>query len=86
MKIRFHKNFERQYKLLSAKQKKKARERLKLFLNNQFTSILNNHPLKGTYLDYRSINIAGDLRAIYKFINDDEYIFVAIGTHNQLYN
>lgn len=86
MKISFHNNFEKQYKLLSVKQKKKAREKLKLFLNNPFASILNNHPLKGTYLDYRSINIAGDLRAVYKFINDDECIFVAIGTHNQLYS
>jgi len=85
MKIHFHNNFEKQYKLLNAKQKKKTQERLKLFLDNSFDSILNNHPLKGKYLDYRSINIAGDLRAIYKFLNDRECIFVAVGTHNKLY-
>lgn len=85
MKLYFHKNFEKQYKLLNVKQKQKTWERLKLFLDNPFNSVLNNHPLKGKYLDYRSINIGGDLRAIYKFINNNESIFVAIGSHNKLY-
>lgn len=85
MKLYFHKNFEKQYKLLNVKQKQKTRERLKLFLDNPFNLVLNNHPLKGKYLDYRSINIGGDLRAIYKFINNNECIFVAIGSHNKLY-
>lgn len=86
MKLRFHKNFEKQYKLLNSKQKKKARERLKMFLENPFAPALNNHPLKGKYLDYRSINIGGDLRIIYKFIDNNECIFAAIGSHNKLYS
>ena len=86
MKISFHKNFVKQYKSLNAKQKKKTQERLELFLNNPFNLVLNNHPLKGKYLDYRSINIGGDLRAIYKFVSDSECIFVEIGTHNKLYS
>ncbi len=86
MKIYFHKNFDKQYKLLSARQKLKARERLRLFLDNPYDQLLNNHPLKGKYLDYRSINISGDLRAIYKLINNGECVFVAIGMHNQLYS
>lgn len=86
MKIKFHKNFEKQYKALKKSQKKKAQERLELFLDNQFHQILNNHSLKGKYLDYRSINIGGDLRAIYKLTIDNECIFVEIGTHNQLYS
>ena len=86
MKIRFHKNFIKKYKLLSEKQKKKTQGRLGLFLSNSFNMVLSNHPLKGKYLDYRSINITGDLRAIYKFVSDGECIFVEIGTHNKLYS
>ncbi len=86
MKIRFHKNFDKQYKKLNQEQKKKTKERLALFLENPFHPIIGNHPLKGKYKGYRSINITGDLRAIYKFINEQECIFVAIDTHSNLYS
>ncbi len=86
MKIRFHKNFEKQYKKLSKSKQSKARERLLLFLEDPFNPQLNNHPLRGRYTDYRSINVTGDLRAVYKFINEKECIFVAIGAHSTLYS
>ncbi len=85
MKIRFHKNFEKQYKKLGEKEQKKVQERLIIFLKDPFNSLLNNHTLKGKYVDYRSINITGDLRAIYKFIDENECIFVAVDTHSNLY-
>jgi len=86
MKIRFHKNFEKQYKKLKKAQKKKTQERLILFLENPFHPILANHPLRGKYTGYRSINITGNLRAVYKFINEQECIFVAVDTHSNLYS
>lgn len=86
MRIRFHKNFEKQYKKLKEGQKKRVQERLVLFLENPFNSVLGNHPLKGKYKGYRSINVAGDLRAVYKFINGQECIFVTIDTHSNLYS
>lgn len=85
MRIRFHGNFENQYKKLKTGEKGKTQERLELFLKDAFHPILNNHSLKGKYLDYRSINITGDLRAIYKFIDNDNVIFVAIDSHSNLY-
>ncbi|MEK9153084.1 MAG: type II toxin-antitoxin system mRNA interferase toxin, RelE/StbE family [Patescibacteria group bacterium] len=85
MKAFFHKNFDKQFGKLRASEKKKAGERLRLFLENPFNSILENHPLKGKYTDYRSINITGDLRAFYKFLNENEAIFVAVDTHSNLY-
>ncbi len=85
MKIRFHKNFEKQYKKLTKKEKNKLRKRLEVFLKDQFHLLLNNHPLKGKYLSYRTINITGDLRAVYKLLNENEYIFVAIDSHSNLY-
>ena len=85
MKIRFHKNFEKQYKKLRKREQEKVQKKLELFLKNPFNPILNNHPLKGKYTDYRSINIAGDLRAVYKFINENECIFVIVDIHSSLY-
>lgn len=86
MRLLFHKNFEKQFGKLRKTEREKAQERLALFLRNHFNPLLNNHPLKGKYLDYRSINITGDLRAIYKSINEDECIFVAIDSHSNLYS
>lgn len=86
MKISFHRNFEKQYKRVRKKEQKKLQERLELFLKNPFNSRLCNHPLKGKYADYRSINIAGNIRAIYKFVSEDECIFVVVDTHSNLYS
>lgn len=85
MIVRFHRNFDKKYKKLKISEKKKTQERLLLFIQNPYHPLLNNHPLKGKYLDYRSINITGDLRAIYKFVSDNEVIFVAIDSHSNLY-
>ena len=64
---------------------RKADERIVLFSINPTDSILNNHLLFGKYEGHRSINITGDLRAIYTMIDEDTALFVAIGTHSQLY-
>lgn len=85
MKIRFHQNFDKQYKKLRPAEKKKTTERLQLFLQNPFNSLLDNHPLRGRYSDYRSISITGDLRALYKILSDDECIFVIVDSHSNLY-
>ena len=86
MNICFHKNFEKQYKKLKRERQDKTQEKLELFLENPFHPRLNNHPLKGKYTDYRSINITGDLRAVYKFIDEDKCIFVIIDKHSNLYS
>ncbi|MBU1160623.1 MAG: type II toxin-antitoxin system mRNA interferase toxin, RelE/StbE family [Patescibacteria group bacterium] len=85
MKIIFHKNFDKQYKKLNKKEQKKVQNRLSKFAQDPFAPLLNNHPLRGRYTDYRSINITGDLRAIYKFNGKDQCIFVAVDTHSNLY-
>lgn len=85
MKIRFHQNFDKQYKKLRPAEKNKTLERLQMFLVSPFDSLLDNHSLKGKYVDYRSINITGDLRALYKILSDDECIFVVVDSHSNLY-
>ncbi len=84
MIVHLHKNFEKQYKKLKKSEKDKFKERINIFLTDEFNPILNNHPLKGKYQSYRSINVTGDLRAIYKK-EENLAIFVAIDLHSNLY-
>ena len=84
MIIRLHKNFKKQFDKLTEPQKRKFRERRDIFLQDEFHPIINNHALRGEYQGYRSINIGGDLRAIYRKSSGDVF-FVAIGSHSRLY-
>lgn len=85
MKIVFYKNFEKQFSRLRFSEREQFKERKDIFLKDEFSLILHNHSLKGKYKGYRSINISGDLRAVYKYINQDTVIFVSIDTHSNLY-
>ena len=84
MNIQFHKHFEKQFKKLPIKSREQVKLRINLFLKNPFHTELHNHVLKGQYKGYRSINISGDLRAIYKTEAKD-VIFVKVGTHSEIY-
>lgn len=85
MKVHFHKNFKKSFKKLKSGEKKNFKKRLKVFLEDEFSPLLNNHPLKGKYKGYRSINVTGDFRAVYKRISSQKAIFVEIGSHSELY-
>jgi len=85
MKIRFHGNFEKQYRKLRKNEQSQVRKRLSLFSKDEFNPILNNHPLSGKYKGYRSVNITGDIRALYKYQNPSIRIFVVIDSHGNLY-
>jgi len=85
MKIKFHKNLEKQYRKLRKSEQARAKERLSLFLRDEFNPLLNNHPLSGEYKGYRSVNITGDLRAIYKYQNAAIRVFVLIDSRSNLY-
>ncbi len=62
------------------------RNRLELFLIDKYHPILNNHSLMGKYKDYRSLNVSGDWRAIFReFENGKVIYFDFIGTHSKLY-
>lgn len=85
MRVDFHKHFDKQYKKLSDTQKSKFKLRLAVFVEDRYDVILNNHALKGDYNGYRSINVAGDLRAIYIEHSTAHIEFTYIGSHSQLY-
>lgn len=84
MIIQYHKNFSKKYKKLSAKLQAKTQKQISLFINSPYAPQLRNHPLKGKYKNYRSINITGDWRAIFKE-NNIIIIFVELGTHSELF-
>lgn len=85
MKIELHRNFIKKYTKLPTKIQEKFKERRNLFLMDQFHPLLNNHTLSGKYEGCRSINVTGDIRAIFSLNKDKGVIFIAIGSHPELY-
>jgi len=85
MIIDFHKSFHKQGASLKPAQKKRLKEALLLFTDEPYHPELYNHPLAGEWTGFRSISFGGDWRAHYKIINDTTVLFVAVGTHSQLY-
>lgn len=86
--IKYSKLFSKQFKAVPLKVKIAFREARELFLYNPQHISLRDHALKKELQGYRSIDITGDYRAIYKkkIENDREVItFHMIGTHEDLY-
>jgi addiction module RelE/StbE family toxin len=86
MNISFHKHFEKRFAKLPLQVRKKAIERIKIFQNDPFARILDNHALVGKWTGYRSIDVTGDYRAIYLPVNDNFVKFYALDTHSNLYS
>ena len=84
MKITYSKDFIKQAEKLSPKLQSQLYEHITLFRGNPLNPKLRNHPLKGKYSAYRSINITGDYRVLY-LQRENEAIFDKLGTHSQLY-
>ncbi len=88
MNVELGPDFVKRFKKLDVKIRKSFKESIVKFSKNPQDSQLNNHRLEKEWYGYRSINITGDWRAIYKLIlRDEETVayFVAIGTHKELY-
>lgn len=79
-----HRKFDKKYVKLPKKMREKAKERIQLFSTDPFNQILDNHQLQGKWLGYRSINVTGDFRAVFKQTGDTA-IFVDVDTHHNLY-
>jgi addiction module RelE/StbE family toxin len=83
--IQLHKDFEKQLAKLPKKRRDKAVDTIDLFLKEPSEPSLRNHALTAEWVGYRSISAGGDLRLHFKVINDNTVLFVAVGTHSQLY-
>ena len=84
MQVRYLKSFQQQTMKLQPAQTKRLKAALRAFEVEPNHPNLYNHPLKGEWAGYHSIAFGGDWRAHYKIV-DDVIIFVAVGTHSQLY-
>jgi len=85
MDIAYAHKFKKQFKTLPPKVQDQFEVRLELFLIDRTHPQLRVHPLKGTFAGYWSLNITGDIRALYREEGDRLIIFALIGTHSSLY-
>lgn len=85
MRSDFTKSFRKQYQKLPKKIQTQFTLRLKLFITDQSNPLLKVHRLMGAYAECSSINVTGDIRAVYKIQKEDIALFIAIGSHSELY-
>jgi addiction module RelE/StbE family toxin len=85
MNIDYSKSFDKQFSKLSKLEKSLVKDAIDLFIDNPFNESLRNHPLKDKWIDYRSVTADADLRLHYRVMHKGKALFVAVGTHNELY-
>lgn len=79
----FKKSFEKRIKK-NIDLRDKYLERTKLFISDRGDPILKDHKLTGKKEEFRAFSVTGDVRVVY-YIDGEDYCFVDIGTHNQVY-
>ncbi len=84
MQVTRRKSFKKAYLKLNARQRQRVDEAIALFLQNPDHPSLRLHELQPKGCGRYSINVGGDLRCLF-FIGEDSLVFVALGTHAQLY-
>ncbi len=80
------KQFEKSFSKLSKKIKNKAIKQLEIFVIDPMDVRLKNHSLSGEWSKFRSINITGNIRAIYTIVDVGIVRFVDVGSHSKLYS
>lgn len=87
MKIQYHKEFLKSYnKRISPYPKLELQFKLqleKLIINPKDPS-LKDHKLIGKRKSFRAFSVTGDIRVIYKIIENNIWLY-DIGSHNQVY-
>lgn len=85
MRLVYTKTFKKQYKKLGPTWQDKCDTRIRLWQDDPTHPSLRVHPLQGRRAGYWSMNISGDLRALYYFEYDTLVVFALLGIHSQLY-
>lgn len=86
MIISTSRQFDKQFVKLPLSVKLWFKAKVEIFRHNPFDSQLRNHTVKGKkYQGYRSVDITGDIRALYIERHDGVVVFGFIGSHSQLY-
>lgn len=88
MHIDRHPTFKKHFKKRIAHDHKlmaRTKNRIQLFMDNPHHPLLRDHALKGLDEDLRAFSITGDIRIVYRVLDDNTIQFIDIGTHNQVY-
>jgi len=85
MKVKYSRQFKKQYLKAPKKIKNDFKARRNLFCKDPYRPVLNNHRLMGKLKGYSSINVTGDWRALYSQPSRETVVFEVLGTHSQLY-
>ena len=88
MKILYKNSFKKAYKkrfLNNKKLTKLISLRINQFISNPNDPQLKNHNLLGSKKGFYSFSVTGDVRIIFYYDQDENAIFVDIGSHNQVY-
>lgn len=85
MRVIFHKQFEKQYRKTSRRIRERFKERKNLLIENPTHSLLNTHQLSGSRYGQWSINVTGDWRAIFIYLDEGTIAFIDLDTHSNLY-
>jgi len=83
--VRFSKKFSKHFKKLPPAIQSRFAAQLTLWTREPMNRKLNHHVLTGELAGFHSINVGGDLRALYREYDSNIVVFERIGTHAQLY-
>lgn len=86
MRITTTKKFDKQFKKQPAKIEKEFEKRIEIFLTNMNDPLLRIHKLRGVYKELWSLNVTSDVRVVFDKGGEPVIIFVAIGSHSELYS
>jgi addiction module RelE/StbE family toxin len=88
MEIRYATRFRGQYRKADKEVREAFSQTLELFVVEPNHPLLRNHALKEKFAGYRSIDVTGDWRAVFKEAKVGErtvITFHLLGTHDTLY-
>ena len=88
MQIAYSTSFKKEYKAWQKKNPDKTELLIKainLFIEDPFHPLLRTHKLKGKLKECYAFSVAYDLRIIFYFEDAEHAIFIALGTHDEVY-
>jgi addiction module RelE/StbE family toxin len=88
MQIAYESSFKRDYRkwIKNNPSKEKLLEKIiDLFILDPFHPLLKTHKLKGKLKECYAFTIEYDLRIVFYFEDESHAIFIALGTHDQVY-
>lgn len=85
MRYILSKRFEKNFANLPKPVKKRVLVVLQKFVDDPLDTSLRSHRLSGKWNNHFSIDVTGDIRAVYVYVLKDVVHFVAVGSHSELY-